>query len=700
MRISRLEIENFKAVKNISLSNLEDIVVIAGPNGCGKSCVLDAIRLVKSCYGGYQPNEWQQWFGEFEVNINARDGTKDLLKFFQDRSKNIRLLAEFNISQEERNYLKIQASSIIERLVWGSIAPDPNYGGYVQRPAMASEQRTHGELANQRISEFHSALERELVSDAFVGEVVITPDFEIHFSRCTVLELVFSTYDPKNIGVIDYHGAGRNYNREQIGGINLNIASSEQTLSQHALYNYTNKYSNIKTEMASSYIRDLIAKEVGVSFGSNTLIETLQELFETFFPGKQFLGPQPTENGGMIFPVQLDTGETHDINELSSGEKEVLYGYLRLRNAAPRNSVLLLDEPELHLNPRLIRGLPRFYQKHLGEAFGNQIWLITHSDAFLRETVGELGFSVSHMQPASVCEEGANQLRTVDATEDVERAVIDLVGDLATYQPGAKIVILEGGGDSEFDLYMTSQLFPDLQSRANVLSAGNKKRVREFHELLNKAVSSGAIDLEVYSIVDRDFDADKAASSGESLSWDVYHIENYLLVSKYLTRVLIDYDHRLKNKLEEDTVEQSLQLCAQETLGSLVRVKLQKEINARVVSSLDIGVDPSLSSFASAFREASERAPERLALKLNGELSLESLEELENDLRVELEAALQNGEWKSKFRGRDILKRFVALQGNGMKYEHFRNLVIARMRDDNYQPQGMREILSTIMPPL
>jgi len=101
--------------------------------------------------------------------------------------------------------------------------------------------------------------------------------------------------------------------------------------------------------------------------------------------------------GSLIFPVFLDDGSSHDINELSSGEKEVLYGYLRIQNTSPKNSILLLDEPELHLNPRLIMGLPKFYQKHLGIEKNNQIWLVTHSDTLLRETIGEPGFSVYHM---------------------------------------------------------------------------------------------------------------------------------------------------------------------------------------------------------------------------------------------------------------------------------------------------------------
>ncbi len=61
----------------------------------------------------------------------------------------------------------------------------------------------------------------------------------------------------------------------------------------------------------------------------------------------------------------------------------MLYGYLRIRNAAPKHSVLLIDEPELHLNPRLIKGLASFYHRHLGKALGNQLWLVTHSDALI-----------------------------------------------------------------------------------------------------------------------------------------------------------------------------------------------------------------------------------------------------------------------------------------------------------------------------
>jgi len=62
MQITSLTVVNFRAITRIELRNLPPSVVIAGPNGCGKSCVFDAIRLLKSVYGGYQPNEWQSWW--------------------------------------------------------------------------------------------------------------------------------------------------------------------------------------------------------------------------------------------------------------------------------------------------------------------------------------------------------------------------------------------------------------------------------------------------------------------------------------------------------------------------------------------------------------------------------------------------------------------------------------------------------------
>ena len=72
MKIDNLRISNFRGIGDVSLTDLGSMVIIAGQNGSGKSCLFDAIRLLKSVYGGYQANEWQQWMGEFQISLTNR----------------------------------------------------------------------------------------------------------------------------------------------------------------------------------------------------------------------------------------------------------------------------------------------------------------------------------------------------------------------------------------------------------------------------------------------------------------------------------------------------------------------------------------------------------------------------------------------------------------------------------------------------
>ena len=697
MRLTRLEIDNFKAVRSLLLEDLEDVVVLAGPNGCGKSTVFDAIRLWKSAHGGYQPNEVHQWFSEFQLRV----GDTSILKVLGDKTKPTKISIEVKIAETELNWLKENAENLVRMNVWRQVAPQAvQQRGWSSKTGLAEDLRVHEPRVQAALTNDLPLFLTELQKAGHRGTLIIQPDANVTIDTDIILTTLFSTYEPQALGVIDYHGPQRTYQREQLGGINLNLDNKEEQNKAHALYNYNAKYSNVKSELAAAYIQDLIAQQAGAQAGEKqaSLLETLHELFQVFFPGKTFKGVQPMQNGSLAFTVETAAGE-HDIDDLSSGEKEVLYGYLRLRNSAPKNSVILLDEPELHLNPRLVSGLPDFYYKHLGQALNNQLWLVTHSDALLRQAVGHVGFNVFHMQPPSINEETGNQVQLIKAEEEVEQLIIDLVGDLAAYRPGGKLVILEGGGDSEVDLRIIQDLFPETLAKANFISGGSKARVREFHELLDRAKGVGAVPAKIVSIVDADFEVGSdSETNSEVLQWDRFHIENYLLEPDFILQVMADLRTANPTQTDAEAVLELLRKSAQDTLPKLLRHRLETMANKAMVSVISTKTNPNGPDPSAELRARVASSLDKVAKVADGNLSLDALRAEEEKIRAELQESLDDGTWIRKFRGRDILSRFVADHMDGaVGYVAFRDLILARMRDSGFRPDGMAAVLEKIM---
>lgn len=690
MKIESLKIKNFRGVRAATFETLHNMVVIAGQNGSGKSCVLDAIRLVKSVYGGYQQNEWHHWMGEFQIDFTNRN---DLVTLLNDPKLELRITCEFSLHSDERAYIKEHCEELVRQSIWRTMYPEMYAWSTFQSVPLAAHLRgREGEIRERTKAEVE-VLVGELAGDKIIGEFILAPGGDLQVTPSKVLETIFGTFRPHYLGVIDYHGPHRMYGRETLQGVNLNLDAVEQQRSQHALYNYVNKYANVKAEMAASYVKEVLAGAAGhESSVQESLSQTLKELFRTFFPDKEFLGPQPTPEGTLMFPVRTGDGATHDLNELSAGEKEVLYGYLRLRNSAPRFSVVLLDEPELHLNPRLIKGLPAFYNKHLGHALDNQIWLITHSDALLREAVGHEGYSVFHMQtPTGTTTEQAAPLV---AKEGLQRAVIDLVGDLASYRPDAKLVIFEGE-NSEFDQRMTTTLFPILSEKVNTVSAGNKQRVRGLHEILGVALDKGQVPMKIFSIVDPDSDAAELNPVADHrFKWDVYHIENYLLEPKYIFKTVKDIGVTAYSTEEE--IYGALRDCARDTLTDLVRHQLSSAAYSELVKSIHTTTDPHAAEVAPLLAKAVTRSVEKMSKRASESFSLVRLKEKEVKLRSEYEQALAADSWRKRFRGREVLRRFSGRIGK-TTYEVLRDLIIANMRDAGYQPEGMRAVIEKVL---
>jgi ABC-type iron transport system FetAB ATPase subunit len=713
MRIRSISITNFKALKCLEISDAPDLIVLAGPNGCGKTCVFDAIRLLKSAYGGYIANETQSWLNEFGVTY--KPGYIDAKPLLHDATSSLNITAAFAFSASEIEFLRGDITELI-RDITAQESRDAPFHHTKAFQTLAAQSRQGDQAILAASQEIQRQIATDLGQEHLTASLTIHPDGSYQLQPSRLLELVFSTFKLGKVGVIDFQNSSRVFRREPSGSIQITI---DQTVDEtgararnHSLYNHDQRYSNLKQQLATAYVKALISAKAGHADperAQRDLTETLQDLFATFIPGKTFLGPIPSLTGTLRFDVRTSSGGTHDINDLSTGEKEVLYGYLLLRNRTPTTSILMIDEPEAHLNPRLVTDLPAFYFRHLGAPLGNQIWLVTHSDAIVRGAISTPAARVFHVQPA---EPGPalNQVTPVLGDTEMQALVLSLVGDLAAYRPTAPVVILEGGADSEdaseFDAYVVGRLFPDFSRRVNLVSGHDKQRVHQIHDALLHARSRGLIAQDVYSIVDRD---DALAGTEvlppNKLVWNCYHIENFLLVPKYILEALIDISAGTVALRDIDEVVSALRQCAHAVAPQLVSHRVINSVRSGLVRSIQIGCDPSASDLVAALQPSLTATRQRLDSLWASQLSAASMSELIASTQAEVQSALNSDAWLSDFPGREILRIFAARharigQGHGISYMTLRNSILSRMAAARHRPPAMLATLRVVCPDL
>ena len=695
MRFEKIVIENFRAIECVTIDATNgSMIVIAGPNGCGKSCIFDAIRFVKSAYGGYEDTEWDHWLNEFQI---SRD-PGEMKSILREKQKFARIGVILTLHKKEKLYLENNNNQLMEEIAWNQLYPGSNYRLWRQRIRIKNEQNPtildQIKQLQSLTNDFCNGLQRELQKPEIYGEVTITPDGQVRILRNLALESIWKIYDPQNVGLVNYHGSHRHYTREQVGGVNLNLKTQEQQERQSTLYNYVNKYTNIKTQMATEFVLQMMREKTtqGPNRANEPLAETMRELFRRFFPGKEFRGVTTNDRDELEFSVTIRDGNKHDINDLSSGEKEILFGYLRLRNAAQRQSIILLDEPELHLNPKLIRGLPQFYQKYVGEDLDNQIWTVTHSDAFLREALGHVGARVYHMREAVSGGHNENQVREIGQGEE-EEVVFELIGDIAAYRAGGKIVIFEGE-NSEFDKRMASILFPTYERRMNFISGGNKATVRRLHEVLERRDDSGSG--LVFSIVDKD-ESDPIDDEGTGrFMWDVYHIENYLLNQKIILDVLRSMTLQDTGFRDEMEVEEALRDIARGQIDRLVEHSVRDKVHEAINRTIKLKGKEDDNTPAERVVKRLTASIGRLNELTKRELREDNLKEVADEKRAVLERAVKGDDWKKEFRGRDLLKQFTDQYTEGVRYETLRNMIVNAMAEQEVRPPGMLRVLEKI----
>ena len=118
------------------------------------------------------------------------------------------------------------------------------------------------------------------------------------------------------------------------------------------------------------------------------------------------------------------SGDEFDINQLSSGEKQLFLRTLSIKMLEPENSIILIDEPELSLHPKWQQRIIDVYKK-IGK--NNQIIVATHSPHVLGSVSNENIFLLSKNKKGEIIVLSGDELYT-SYGQSADRILEDIMG--------------------------------------------------------------------------------------------------------------------------------------------------------------------------------------------------------------------------------------------------------------------------------
>ena len=77
MQLVRIHIKNFKSVRDLYISDIENALILVGKNNTGKSSVLDAICLAGGVYQ-VKPEDFNERQQNIEIQVSLKITPEDL----------------------------------------------------------------------------------------------------------------------------------------------------------------------------------------------------------------------------------------------------------------------------------------------------------------------------------------------------------------------------------------------------------------------------------------------------------------------------------------------------------------------------------------------------------------------------------------------------------------------------------------------
>ncbi len=384
-------------------------------------------------------------------------------------------------------------------------------------------------------------------------------------------------------------------------------------------------------------------------------LEPFKRAFSQLLSPKELLNADPKKQ-------HLDytyEGQQFPLTSLSSGEQEVVNIIFDFILRRPSHSIIMFDEPELHLHPELSFKLLRTLET-IGEQ--NQFIFCTHSSDII---TASLEHSVIFIAPPN--DTGTNQAISVTSDDETNQALRLLGQSIGIVALGRRIVLIEGTNASLDKLVYGSIIRNKFQNLVLVPSGG-KATITSFSTISSQVLEKTIWGVDFFMLCDGDSTPSSLAETqnggkgaGRLQVLPRYHLENYFLDERILAQAFSQMEAYESWLTSPEEIRERLRQIARNMISYAVALQVSS-IFWHQLGNIDLmpkdcherSKDELLSLISARARGEQQRVTEAIAESIINQAISEKFQALENSLSD------GNDDWKRLIPGRPIIKIFAS----------------------------------------
>lgn len=520
MRIENIRIRNFKGLKNIELKTDTTATLIVGPNAVGKSTILESIRVNKSFLFPNIQNEANVVLNSMKA-ISPDQQNIITSSLLNENEKKLEITIEFAIEDSEISSVEstFKNKFIIRHLQNTNRFPifrEPfSEAQYLSSDAGKSTMEVGRVEIDSYIKELK--INKKVSSSLSIENGLIRGNYLLDQEFLTIV------CESKGYALtyFNYFPADRSL---PFGDQPIQIGFGNATQQQQSyIANPQSKYQLIKQFIINMYLSSVESKE--------HIEKTFSSIFNSLLPGKSLGGVEISTSGNISITINDNIkGTQYDIDNMSSGEKNLLLTLLFMDITTCDNGIILFDEPELHLNPAVQKKIINFLVDIICKN-GRQILLCTHSPEMFATAFDRPDCKIFHL----ISSNDISPIYKQDKSEVFN--VLQRLGSNSTDLLSTKgVIYLEGPHDTELlDIAISSLL-----SGFTAKHLGGRKEIEKNIKTLQAEDQKNKLDSHQYFLFDLDNKPTGLNSTKKVklVQWDRYCLENYLLESDSIFEVI------------------------------------------------------------------------------------------------------------------------------------------------------------------